>query len=374
MPVDDLGDLVGRGERALELVGLPDRDRTPGGVGDEHDPDVDRPDGRRVVVEQPDRREVRHEVRHELLGPLPAQPARHVAVARVEVAADADRPPVVQPGVATGARPAHQEPSLAVSQHEVRDHLLEGRVLLGRGAIDEPPVAGDGLRARPRRRPRRIPSQPGSGTIEARGTTSTARPARPSLSRRRPGRHARPRAGPGCRPCPTRSSASIHASRTARTSRRRAAISAPFVTAIPVPISTSPRARRVMLSQPPAASVRRLAPVRARPVHAARHRLDERGRQHEGQVADRRDRAIVVVGAPSAARAPRRLRQAPRPRDIGRDVPGRDQHPRSVRNRPASDASNPRALASGHRVPADEAQAERRRRARRWPPSCSRRR
>ena len=41
--------------------------------------------------------------------PLAAKPAQQVAVARVQVAADADRPAVVEAGVAAGPRPAHEE-------------------------------------------------------------------------------------------------------------------------------------------------------------------------------------------------------------------------------------------------------------------------
>ena len=159
----------------------------PAGVRDEHEADVDRADRGRVVVEQPDGREVGLEVRDELLGPLAGEPAGDVAVARVEVAADADRPAVVEPRVAAGARPAHEEPALAVAEHEVRDHLLVGRVLLGVAAAHE--------EARPARRPRGPPpgrpagrrASPRSSRSAARGTTrtrSSGSPIRPRSSRR----------------------------------------------------------------------------------------------------------------------------------------------------------------------------------------------
>ena len=87
------------------------------------------PDRGRVVVEQADRRVHGLEVRDELLAPLAPKPAVHVDVARVEVAADADGPAIMEACVPAGAGPAHQEPALAVPQHEVRDDLLVGRVL-----------------------------------------------------------------------------------------------------------------------------------------------------------------------------------------------------------------------------------------------------
>ena len=108
-----------------------------------HGAEVDAADVGRVVVQQADEAEVRLEVRDELLGPLAAQPAGEVAVARVQVPADADRPAVVEPGVAAGPRPAHQEVALAVAQDEVRDHLLERRVDLHRGPRLEPAFGVD---------------------------------------------------------------------------------------------------------------------------------------------------------------------------------------------------------------------------------------
>ena len=77
-------------------------DRPARRVGDVDRAEVDRADLGRVVVEQPDEPELRDEVGDELLAPLAAQPAEQAAVARVEVAADADRVAAVQPRIAAG--------------------------------------------------------------------------------------------------------------------------------------------------------------------------------------------------------------------------------------------------------------------------------
>ena len=63
----------------------------PAGVRHVDGAEVDGTDLGRVVVEQADEAELRHEVRDELLGPFAAEAAQQPAVARVEVAADADR-------------------------------------------------------------------------------------------------------------------------------------------------------------------------------------------------------------------------------------------------------------------------------------------
>src|SRR5918993_141377 len=141
--IADRGHLVGRGEPALQLVGLADRHRAARGVGDVDEAHVDGAHRGRIVVEQPDRRVLGLEVGRHLLGPLPPQPSCDVAVAQVEVPTHADRPQVVQPGVATGPGPSHQEPAVAVAQHEIRDDLLVRRVLLGVGAAQEPALAPD---------------------------------------------------------------------------------------------------------------------------------------------------------------------------------------------------------------------------------------
>ena len=100
---------AGDGERAGQLVGLADGDGSPVGVGQHDDAEVDGTDIGGVVVEQRERGERRLEVRHELLAPFPAQTAGQPVVAGVDVAADPDRPAVVQSGVGTGPGAAHQE-------------------------------------------------------------------------------------------------------------------------------------------------------------------------------------------------------------------------------------------------------------------------
>ena len=132
-----------RREGAVQLVGLAYRDRAPGCLGDAHDPEVDRSDVRRVVVEEPDRTELRHEVRDELLGPLANEPACHPAVERVHVAPDPDRPKVVETRVAPGSRPAHKERPVTVAEDHVRDQLLPGGVALHLRSRSELPCALD---------------------------------------------------------------------------------------------------------------------------------------------------------------------------------------------------------------------------------------
>ena len=105
----------------------------PVGVGDIDRAEVDGTDLGRVVIEKPDKLELRDEIRHDLLRPFPPKSAEQTAVARVQVAADPDRVPAVQPRIAAGVRPAHQEPPSAVSKDEIRDDLLERRVTLHLG-------------------------------------------------------------------------------------------------------------------------------------------------------------------------------------------------------------------------------------------------
>src|SRR5262249_10467907 len=113
-PIEDRTRLRRLGERAAELVGFADRDRAARGLRDVHRADVDAPDVGRVVVQQPDEPELRLERGVDLLAPLPAQAAGEIAVAGIQVAADADRVAVVKAGVPTGLRAAHQEVPLAV--------------------------------------------------------------------------------------------------------------------------------------------------------------------------------------------------------------------------------------------------------------------
>src|SRR3989304_2021266 len=75
--------------------------------------------------------------------PPPAQPARHVAVTRVQVTSDADREAIVQAGVPPGPRPAHQEVVRTVAQDEVRDHLLPASIHLSGGPPAEPALPVD---------------------------------------------------------------------------------------------------------------------------------------------------------------------------------------------------------------------------------------
>src|SRR5688572_6679984 len=105
--LDDRRDLGRARELATELVSLADGDRPAAGVGLVDGAEVDAPDAGRVVVEQAEQLELRLELGVELLAPLAPQPAGEVAVAGVEMAAHADRPAVVEAGIAAGLRAAH---------------------------------------------------------------------------------------------------------------------------------------------------------------------------------------------------------------------------------------------------------------------------
>src|SRR2546426_10295617 len=85
---------------------------------------MDRADVGLVVIEKADQPELRHEVRGELLMPLAQQTALEPAVAGIDVASDANREQLMEPGVDARATPAHQEIPLTVAQHEVRNDLL----------------------------------------------------------------------------------------------------------------------------------------------------------------------------------------------------------------------------------------------------------
>ena len=156
-------------------------------------------------------------------------------------------------------------------------------------------------------------------------------------------------------------------SSTARNARSRSATAAAFRLRIPVPISTSPRATRVPLAQPPAAS--RSAAARSGSV---RERLGERRRDHERQVADRGDRPVVV-----RRRHPDRSRgaggdQRLHPGDrllVGRR--GRDDHPRPVREQAGVRRARSRSSRARRADARRRTAGPRPGRARRSRPSCS---
>ena len=194
------------------------------------------------------------------------------------------------------------------------------------------------------------------------GTTSTRSPGSAISSRRSTSdAPARPRAGPG--------SASVSASARAPRSRRRGPRGRPAGARRSRrrswPRSRCPSRRRRARGGSCSPSRRPRAPTPGPSPAAAGPRvpgdgLDEGGRQDQRQVADRGDRAIVLLGAHAQpARAPQAPASAST-RAIGRRVVRRTGRAPTAgpANRPASDASKPRRLAAGHRVAADEAQAE----------------
>ena len=171
------------------------------------------------------------------------KPAEQVAVARVQVAADADRPAVVEPRVAARPRPAHQEVALAVAQDEVRDDLLEA----GSCSIA---ARGANAAARARRPPgtRSTPVRPDAVPAAARQTVAARHdedlllghrgpPSRRVRgARRRALREARVGSGAALGAAPAPSSQPATRRGRACRSRTRAAIAGPFVAAIPAPI------------------------------------------------------------------------------------------------------------------------------------------
>ena len=209
-------------------------------------------------------------------------------------------------------------------------------------AVGPQPVPARRVRQR-RRAGRRGPARRSSLRPGAR-----VGPGRPAAGRRSPARRDRRRA-PG-RPASRRGPPGRRGSVGARASA--------LVTAIPVPIATSPRARRVMSRQPPAVSAgtngRSGSPTR---IARASDGLDERGGEDQRQVARRRRprrrvrrRSCGVAAAPqvrarpSTASMPAADALAPGTTTQGRPT-----------NRSAVAASVAGRLATRHRMAADEA-------------------
>ena len=100
---------------------------------------MDRADGVAVVIQEADGCELGLPVRVELLAPLAAQPRPQrirPVVDRVEMAADPDRCASVEARIAARVRALHQEHPVGVTDHDVRNELLVGRVLLGAVAVE----------------------------------------------------------------------------------------------------------------------------------------------------------------------------------------------------------------------------------------------
>jgi hypothetical protein len=74
----------------------------------------------------------------------------------------------VEPCVAPGARPAHQEPARAVAQDRVRDELLPARVVLDGWLtdLDAAPPDPDAFRERLGSARRRLLADPRDGPVE----------------------------------------------------------------------------------------------------------------------------------------------------------------------------------------------------------------
>src|SRR6185503_17542997 len=246
---DDAGHVPGFGEGAAELVGLTDRHGPAPRIGYVDRADVHAAHVGRVVVDEPDQLELGLEVRLDLLAPLAAQSAGEVAVTGVQVTADPDRPQVVQARVAAGLRPAHQEVARAVTEHEVRDHLLPRPVAFHLAPATELPVlchegferragqvATDAVPARVRHQDLPRDHQDDLVVTHCGGSASALRAA---------SRRSRSASGLGC-PSRARSQSSM----ASRKALRRAATAALFVARIPAPMSGSPRASRVMSLQP----------------------------------------------------------------------------------------------------------------------------
>ena len=342
------------GEPAGQLVGLADGDRPAAGIGHEDHPEMDLADLGRVVVEQPDEAVIGLEVRDELLAPLAGQPAVDVDVARVEVAADPDRPPIVETPVRPAAGPLHEEPARTVAQDEVRDDLLERRVDLHRRTRREPPARGDDLEdALGARGPDPVPARPGHDELAGHDVDLLGGPGldRHGSSRRRA---ASNRAASASTSGSAASSRAAHSARPAEIARTAAAISGPFVAAIPAPMSGAPRREPGHVA--PAAGGQRPG---ERPVGPTGHRLDERRRHDERGMADRRDRPVVGGRIQPDRLRPGRPGEALDPIHVGRrGVGARTDDPGPVDEQVGLGRRVAGRVAAGHRMAADEAQAE----------------
>ena len=300
----------------------------------------------RVVVEQPDEPVVGLEVRRRAPRATRGRGRRARSTSPgVEVAADPDRPAVVEPAVG----PARVR--CMRNQRGPSRRTRYGMTCLNAGSTS---IAGRGsnrparaIAARIASAPSvRIPSQPGAGHDErARddvdqlvdaGADHRPRAAvgRPRTVRRRCGRigSGRARARPATRRARPRSPAAP------------AAISAAFVAAIPAPIAGSPPASRVMSRQPPAASDRA-----ERPVRAGGHGLDEGRGDDERRWLIAATAAIVGrriepdgpgTAAPGRAARPGRRRLARR-RRRGQTTHGRSTNRSAARGRVARRVSRP---------------------------------
>ena len=385
-PVGDRGDLVRRPRtRRVSLSVSRIGDRPAGRVGH-----VDRRrDGRRrpSVVSSlssptnrnPGTKSATSSSRHSR-----REPAEQAAVARVEVAADADRLAVVQPRVRPGPGPAHQEPALAVAQDEVRDHLLEGGVRLHLpAAADSAPSRSSDRRANASRSvgPDAVPARHRPAIDERAGRRGPARRSRrPRSSALARGRQAR-RDGAASSSGAAAAARGRRASRRARPGTSRSGRRSPARSSrrSPRPSPTSPRASRVMSRQPRGGErprhrpARRRAPPASRPATAS----TSAAATTSGRWLIAATASVVGRGVhpdrPRPARHGQRL-DAPRSPARSSGSAGTTTHGRST-NRSAVGGPVARRLAARHRVAADEAQAVLcAGRARRCAPSCSPRR
>ena len=142
-----------------------------------------------------------------------------------------------------------------------------------------------------------------------------------------------------------------------------------------LPIATSPRASRVMSRQPVAARAAAIGQSARGSPASPGDGLDERGGQRPaagGSIAGDR---LVVRGRGHPARAgARRPAASPSTRSTAASSASGRRPTVGPTNRSGVDARIAAGLATGHRVTADEPQAERVGPQRRSPPSCSRRR
>ena len=364
-------DLRRRGERAAQLVRLADGHRPAGGVGHVDDAEVDGADRRRVVVEQPDEAELGHEVGLDLLGPLAAQAAGEVAVARVRGgrrrrstsgrgAARRRRPACAASG-RRGRRRAGRgtgstclqagRASIAAARLEAAARAaIAARWRLDAVAADAVPAAG---RPGPVARRRRGPAPRLTHALLAgeRGPRASARAQRGLVGR---GRR---------RPTASSESSRHSSSRRGSSPQRRRPAGRRSWPAMPAPIAgvAARQARRVAQPRPRAPPPRPAGDRLARPTG---HRLDEGAATTSG-------RWLMAATAASCSaavmRTGRRRRRAParsttRPRHRRRRPPAA-RRPTAGRGRGRRRRPRTRSSRGRHRVAADEAQAEARPRA-----------
>src|SRR5438477_1550421 len=144
--------LVQRQEVSRQLVGLADLDVRRVALDEKDDTQVHLRDGGRLLVQKAQQIRLETPVVDDLLRPLALQPVEDrvaaLQVARNDMASDTERVLLAQPLFRGGTQTMSQEVAIAVPEHDVRDDLLEARVVLHFGArLEEVALADHTLMA-----------------------------------------------------------------------------------------------------------------------------------------------------------------------------------------------------------------------------------